>query len=104
MPLESIIVTPDMLMTTFLAPELMISCIVLRRASSPEPMVILDLSGKITIGSGEEALRNTMQEIMSSGARKVVINMSGVTMIDSSGIGEMVSAYTTATNRGDRKE
>ncbi len=63
-------------------------------------VTILDLSGRITIGSGEEALRNAMQEILNSGAQKVVIHMGGVTMIDSSGIGELVSAYTTATNRG----
>ena len=65
-------------------------------------VTILDLNGKITIGSGEEALRNTVQEILNSGATRVVINMSGVTMIDSSGIGELVSAYTTATNRGTK--
>jgi anti-sigma B factor antagonist len=63
-------------------------------------VTILDLGGRITIGSGEEALRNATQEILNGGAKKVVINMSGVTMIDSSGIGELVSAYTTATNRG----
>jgi anti-sigma B factor antagonist len=65
-----------------------------------DDVTILDLSGRITIGSGEEALRNAMQEILNSGATKVVIHMGGVTMIDSSGIGELVSAYTTATNRG----
>ena len=63
-------------------------------------VTILDLSGRITIGSGEEALRNAMQEILNDGAKKVVIHMAGVTMIDSSGIGELVSAYTTATDRG----
>ena len=63
-------------------------------------VTILDLSGRITIGSGEEALRNATQEILNNGAKKVVINMGGVSMIDSSGIGELVSAYTTATNRG----
>src|SRR3954452_10800664 len=63
-------------------------------------VTILDLNGKITIGSGEEALRNATQEILNNGAKKVVIHMAGVTMIDSSGIGELVSAYTTATNRG----
>jgi anti-sigma B factor antagonist len=65
-----------------------------------DDVTILDLSGRITIGSGEEALRNATQEILNNGAKKVVINMGGVTMIDSSGIGELVSAYTTATNRG----
>jgi len=63
-------------------------------------VTILDLNGRITIGSGEEALRNATQDTLNNGAKKVVINMGGVTMIDSSGIGELVSAYTTATNRG----
>jgi anti-anti-sigma factor len=61
---------------------------------------ILDLKGKITIGSGEVALRNAVQEVLNSGAQKVLINMRDVSTIDSSGIGELVSAYTTATNRG----
>ena len=65
-------------------------------------VTILDLNGRITIGSGEEALRNAMQEIINNGTKKILINMSGVTMIDSSGIGELVSAYTTATNRGTK--
>ena len=61
---------------------------------------ILDLKGRITIGSGEVALRNAVQEALNSGAKKVLINMKDVSTIDSSGIGELVSAYTTATNRG----
>jgi anti-anti-sigma factor len=61
---------------------------------------ILDLKGRITIGSGEVALRNAVQELLNSGAQKVLINMKDVSTIDSSGIGELVSAYTTATNRG----
>ena len=63
-------------------------------------VTILDLRGKITIGSGDVALRNAIQEVMNSGAKKVLINMNDVSTIDSSGIGELVSAYTTATNRG----
>jgi anti-sigma B factor antagonist len=63
-------------------------------------VTILDLKGKITIGSGDVALRNAVQEVMNSGAKNVLINMGDVTTIDSSGIGELVSAYTTATNRG----
>jgi anti-sigma B factor antagonist len=63
-------------------------------------VTILDLRGKITIGSGDVALRNSIQEVMNSGATKVLINMNDVSTIDSSGIGELVSAYTTATNRG----
>lgn len=63
-------------------------------------VTILDLKGKITIGSGDVALRNAVQEVMNSGATKILINMGDVSTIDSSGIGELVSAYTTATNRG----
>jgi anti-sigma B factor antagonist len=63
-------------------------------------VTILDLKGKITIGSGDVALRNSIQEVMNNGAKKVLINMADVSTIDSSGIGELVSAYTTATNRG----
>ena len=65
-------------------------------------VTILDLKGKITIGSGDVQLRNAVQEVMNSGATKVLINMAGVSTIDSSGIGELVSAYTTATNRGTK--
>src|SRR5687767_1716193 len=65
-------------------------------------VTIVDLKGKITIGSGDAALRQAIQEVMNSGANKVLINMADVTTIDSSGIGELVSAYTTATNRGAR--
>ena len=65
-------------------------------------VTILDLKGKITIGSGDVALRNAVHEVINSGAKKVLINMSDVSTIDSSGIGELVSAYTTATNRGAR--
>ena len=63
-------------------------------------VTILDLKGKITIGSGDVALRNAVQEVLGTGATKVLINMRDVTTIDSSGIGELVSSYTTATNRG----
>jgi anti-sigma B factor antagonist len=63
-------------------------------------VTILDLKGKITIGAGDLALRNAVQQVLESGATKVLINMRDVTTIDSSGIGELVSAYTTAKNRG----
>ena len=63
-------------------------------------VTILDLKGKITIGMGDVALRNAVQDAINSGATKVVINLKDVTTIDSSGVGELVSAFTTATNRG----
>jgi anti-sigma B factor antagonist len=63
-------------------------------------VTILDLKGKITIGLGDVALRNAVQDAMSNGASNVLINLHEVTTIDSSGVGELVSAYATATNRG----
>ena len=65
-----------------------------------DDVTILDLKGKITIGTGDVALRNSIHQVIENGAKKILINMSDVSTIDSSGIGELVSAYTTATNRG----
>ncbi|REJ82600.1 MAG: anti-sigma factor antagonist [Acidobacteria bacterium] len=65
-------------------------------------VTVLDLKGKITIGVGDVALRDAVQEAVNSGATKILLNMEGVGTIDSSGIGEIVSAYTTVTNRGGK--
>jgi len=65
-----------------------------------EGVTIVDLKGKITIGSGDVELRNAVLQAVNSGAKKVLINLSDVTTIDSSGVGELVSSYTTAKNRG----
>lgn len=65
-------------------------------------VTVIDLNGKITIGAGDIALRNAVQQAIDSGAKNVLINLHEVTTIDSSGVGELVSAYTTATNRGTR--
>jgi anti-sigma B factor antagonist len=63
-------------------------------------VTIIDLKGKITIGSGDLELRNAVQQSINDGAKKILINLSDVTTIDSSGVGELVSSYTTAKNRG----
>ena len=65
-------------------------------------VTILDVSGKITIGVGDYLVRNAVQEALEGGATKILLNMKDTTTIDSSGIGEMVSAYTRVTNRGGR--
>jgi anti-sigma B factor antagonist len=65
-------------------------------------VTVLDLKGKITLGSGDLDLRNAVQGALSGGSTKIVLNLSDVTTIDSSGVGELVSAYTTVTNRGAR--
>ena len=61
---------------------------------------IIKLEGKITIGSGDSQLREVIGNALNSGKNKVLLDMSGVTTIDSSGIGELVGSYTTVTNRG----
>jgi len=65
-------------------------------------VTILDVTGKITIGVGDVALRMAVQDAMAGGATKVLLNMKDTTTIDSSGIGELVSAYTRVTNRGGK--
>jgi anti-sigma B factor antagonist len=63
---------------------------------------ILDLKGKITIGTGDVELRDAIQRELQAGHNNLLLNTAGVTMIDSSGVGELVAAYTTVTNRGGR--
>jgi len=61
---------------------------------------ILDLEGKITIGSGDVQLRQLVEESLQAGRAKILLNLKGVTHIDSSGIGEMVGCFTTVARRG----
>ncbi|MFL6198649.1 MAG: STAS domain-containing protein [Thermoanaerobaculia bacterium] len=63
-------------------------------------VTILDLKGKITIGAAEEALRDAVHRVLGGGAQKLLLNLKDVSTIDSSGVGELVSSYTSATNRG----
>jgi len=61
---------------------------------------ILDISGKITLGEGTMAVRNTVRELLKNGGKKIILNLGDVNYIDSSGIGELVSSFTTVTNGG----
>jgi anti-sigma B factor antagonist len=63
---------------------------------------IIALQGKITIGSGDTQLREVISNAIGSGRTNVLLDLSGVTTIDSSGIGELVGSYTTVTNRGGK--
>jgi anti-anti-sigma factor len=63
---------------------------------------IISLQGKITIGSGDTQLREVITNAVNAGKNKILLDLSGVTTIDSSGIGELVGSYTTATNRGGK--
>ena len=60
----------------------------------------MDLSGKITLGEGSAILRKTIRELADGGQKKIVLNLSDVDYIDSSGIGELVSAFTSVKNAG----
>jgi anti-sigma B factor antagonist len=59
-------------------------------------VTILDLSGKITIGEGSVQLRETVRQLLEGGRKKILLNLGDVSYVDSSGIGELVSSYTTA--------
>jgi anti-sigma B factor antagonist len=63
---------------------------------------IIKLEGKITIGAGDSQLREAITNALNQGHNKILLDMSGVTTIDSSGIGELVGSYTTVTNRGGK--
>ncbi len=65
-------------------------------------VVILDLIGKITIGEGSVQLRDAVSNLLDAGRNRIILNLSGVVYVDSSGIGELVSRYTTTKNTGGR--
>jgi anti-sigma B factor antagonist len=62
-------------------------------------VVVLDLSGRITLGEGSVQLRDAIRGLIGQGKKNVLLNMGEVNYIDSSGLGELVSAYTTAKNQ-----
>jgi anti-sigma B factor antagonist len=63
-------------------------------------ITILDLSGRITLGEGSVQLRDAVRDLLSKGSKQILLNLGDVNYIDSSGIGELVSAYTTVRNQG----
>jgi anti-sigma B factor antagonist len=63
-------------------------------------ITLLDCSGKITLGEGTMTVRNTVRDILKGDGKKIILNLADVNYIDSSGIGELVSTYTTVANSG----
>lgn len=63
-------------------------------------VTILDLSGRITLGEGSVQLRDGIRDLLAKGSKNILLNLADVNYIDSSGIGELVSAYTTVRNQG----
>lgn len=63
-------------------------------------VTVVDAAGRITLGEGASALRDLIRDLTSSGNKKILLNLADVSFIDSSGIGEMVSGFTTVSNHG----
>ncbi len=63
-------------------------------------VTVIDAVGKITLGDGASSFRETIRSLTGSGQKKLLLNLAEVSYIDSSGIGEMVSGFTTVANQG----
>lgn len=63
-------------------------------------VTVIDASGRITLGEGSSAFRDLIRDLASQGQKKLLVNLGDVSYIDSSGIGEMVSGFTTVANHG----
>ena len=63
-------------------------------------VTVVDMSGRITLGEGSVILREAVKDLLGKGQKKILLNLSEITYIDSSGIGELVSAFTSVRNQG----
>ena len=63
-------------------------------------VTVLDMSGKITIGEGSVALRAAIRRLLEEGKKRILLNLAGISYVDSSGIGELVSSYTAINKEG----
>jgi anti-sigma B factor antagonist len=65
-------------------------------------VTVTDVAGKLTLGEASSTFREALRNLVSQGHKKVLVNLSGVTYLDSSGIGELVAGYTTVSNAGGK--
>ncbi len=65
-------------------------------------VTVLDLKGKMTLGEGDELLKDKINSLVSQGHKKLVLNLEGVPYIDSAGLGEIVRTYTTVSRQGGK--
>ena len=70
------------------------------RTREVQEVVIIDLSGQITLGEASAAIRDELRDQVGNGYRKILLNLAEVTYIDSAGLGELTSGYTSVKNRG----
>ncbi len=61
---------------------------------------VMDVSGRITLGEGSSTMRDALRDMVAKGQKKILLNLGDVSYIDSSGIGELVSGFTTIANQG----
>ena len=67
-----------------------------------DDVTILDLKGKMTLGEGDELLKDKIASLVSQGKKKILLNLEAVPYIDSAGLGEMVRSYTTVSRQGGK--
>ena len=65
-------------------------------------MLFRSLNGKMTLGEGDELLREKVSSLVSQGKKKLILNLEGVPYIDSAGLGEIVRTYTTVSRQGGK--
>ena len=63
-------------------------------------VLILDVKGRITLGEGDELLKDKVNSLLNQGQKKIVLNLAAVPYIDSAGLGEIVRTYTTVSRQG----
>ena len=63
-------------------------------------VTVVDVSGRITLGEGSAMLREMVRDLLDKGQKRIILNLGDVNYIDSSGIGELVSGFTTVKNNG----
>jgi len=70
------------------------------RTREVHEVVIIDLNGQITLGEASAAIRDEIRDQVGNGSHKILLNLAEVSYIDSAGLGELTSAYTSVKNRG----
>ena len=62
-------------------------------------VIVLDLKGKVTLGQGDELLKDKVNSLVNQGHKKIVLNLAEVPYVDSAGLGEIVRTYTTVSRQ-----
>jgi anti-anti-sigma factor len=70
------------------------------RERTVDSVVVLDLAGRLVLGDGDQLLKETVQNLVASGRRHVVLNLADVSYVDSSGLGSLVAVFLSARKQG----